>query len=92
MTTSNIDFSKNLIKNLNFCVFDLETTGGNQKTDNIIEIGLVKVTNLKIVDQKTFLIKPIIKIPEFIQKLTSISEEDVVDAPFIEEVTNITFD
>jgi DNA polymerase III subunit epsilon len=28
-----------LIQELSFCVFDLETTGGNHKTDKIIEIG-----------------------------------------------------
>lgn len=75
-----------LINDLSFCVFDLETTGGNHKSDKIIEIGLVKVQNLEIIDKKTYLIQPEIKIPEFIQKLTSISPDDVKDAPIIEDV------
>jgi|GEM_PF-384534 len=78
--------SKELLSSLKFCVFDLETTGGNQKSDNIIEIGLVKIQNLKITDRKTYLIRPDVKIPEFIQKLTTIREEDVKDAPTIEKV------
>jgi DNA polymerase-3 subunit alpha (Gram-positive type) len=83
MTTNS---SYQLIHDLSFCVFDLETTGGNHSTDKIIEIGLVKVEKLKIVDQKSFLIKPEMQIPDFIQKLTSIKEADVNDAPVIEDV------
>ncbi|ATH08799.1 DNA polymerase III subunit epsilon [Halobacteriovorax marinus] len=75
-----------LINNLEFCVFDLETTGGNHKSDKIIEIGLVKIKNFEVIDQKNYLIQPEIKIPEFIQKLTSIKEEDVKDSPVIEDV------
>lgn len=74
------------IKHMTFCAFDLETTGGNHKNDKIIEIGLVKIQNLEIVEEKDFLIQPEIKIPEFIQKLTNISEDDVANSPVIEEV------
>jgi DNA polymerase III subunit epsilon len=78
--------SKNLIENMSFCVFDLETTGGDHKNDKIIEIGLVKIENLKIVDEKDFLIQPEINIPEFIQKLTTITPADVEGSPIIEDV------
>lgn len=74
------------VKNLDFVVFDLETTGGNHQNDKIIEIGLVKISKLKLTEEKSFLIKPEIKIPDFIQKLTNIKEKDVVDAPTIDEV------
>lgn len=83
MTTNH---SYQLLHDLSFCVFDLETTGGNHHSDKIIEIGLVKIEQLKIVDQKSFLIKPEMQIPDFIQKLTSIKEADVNDAPVIEDV------
>lgn len=83
MTTDN---SYHLLNELSFCVFDLETTGGNHLNDKIIEIGLVKIEHLKIVDQKSFLIKPEMHIPDFIQKLTNIKEADVNDSPLIEEV------
>ena len=81
-----VSSSQDLIKDLSFCVFDLETTGGNHNNDKIIEIGLVKIEKLKIVDQKNYLIRPNIKIPEFIQKLTSISPKDVEKSPLIEDV------
>ena len=74
------------VKDMEFCVFDLETTGGSHKDDKIIEIGLVKVKSLKIIEEKDFLIRPEIRIPPFIQKLTSINQQDVEDAPVIEEV------
>lgn len=47
---------------------------------------MVRIKELKIVDQKSFLIKPEVHIPEFIQKLTSIKDADVTDAPLIEDV------
>lgn len=75
-----------LLKSLKFCVFDLETTGGNHKSDKIIEIGMVQVDNLEVTKTKHFLINPEIKIPDFIQKLTSISQDDVADAPLIDDV------
>ena len=78
--------SKELIQTLKFCVFDLETTGGNHQSDKIIEIGIVRIENMQVTDQKGLLIKPEIRIPDFIQKLTSISEDDVKNAPTIEEV------
>ena len=83
MTTDN---SCQLLNDLSFCVFDLETTGGSHLHDKIIEIGLVKIENLKITTHKSFLIQPEIHIPDFIQKLTSIRESDVNDAPLIEHV------
>lgn len=78
--------SKKLLNSIEFCVFDLETTGGNHKHDKIIEIGLIKIKNLKIVEKKHYLINPEIKIPDFIQKLTSIGQEDVVSCPKVGEV------
>lgn len=74
------------LQNMEFCVFDLETTGGNHQSDKIIEIGMVKVKNRKITGEKDFLIQPGIKIPEFIQRLTSISQKDVANSPLIEDV------
>ena len=78
--------SYDLMSKLSFCVFDLETTGGNHDYDKIIEIGLVKIINLEIVDQADYLVNPEINIPEFIQKLTAITNLDVEGCPIIEEV------
>lgn len=76
--------SASLLKSLTFCVIDLETTGGNQSYDKIIEIGLVKISNLEINGEMSSLIKPEIPIPDFIQKLTGIKEKDIVNSPTIE--------
>lgn len=81
-----------IINDLNFCVIDLETTGGNAQKDRIIEIGMVKIKNREVYSTKSFLVNPIIPIPEFIQKLTNIKQEDVVDAPVIEKVIDEVVD
>ena len=78
--------SQQLLDNLSFVAIDLETTGGNHQTDKIIEIGLVKIENREITQELHYLINPEIKIPQFIQKLTSISQDDIQDAPTIENV------
>ena len=78
--------SEKLVDSLCFCVIDLETTGGNAQKDRIIEIGMVKVKDRKVISEKSFLINPLIAIPEFIQKLTNIKQADVKDAPLIEDV------
>ncbi|MCR9205332.1 MAG: 3'-5' exonuclease [Halobacteriovoraceae bacterium] len=77
---------KKMLRDMTFVVFDLETTGGNQKNDKIIEIGLVKIENLEIVQEVSYLINPEIKIPDFIQKLTGIKQDDVQDSQLIEDV------
>lgn len=75
-----------LLKSLNFCVIDLETTGGNPETEKIIEIGMVKIESRKMTEERSFLINPQKDIPEFVQKLTGIKKEDVQHSPTIEEV------
>jgi DNA polymerase-3 subunit epsilon len=75
-----------LLSDLDFCVIDLETTGGNLKTDRIIEIGIAHVQNFKILSSKSYFVNPQKKIPDFIQKLTSITDEDVKDAPTIDKI------
>ena len=94
MTTKDLMASPSydLLHSLTFCVFDLETTGGNHQHDKIIEIGLVRIKELKIVAEKSFLIKPEIQIPDFIQKLTSIKEADVANAPLIEDIMDEILD
>lgn len=85
MSEETID-SRELLSELTFCVIDLETTGGNHDMDKIIEIGMVRVSNLEIVGEKNHLIDPEMNIPDFIQKLTSIKQRDVIGKPKIEEV------
>lgn len=78
--------SGELLSSLRFCVIDLETTGGNPDTEKIIEIGMVKIENRKISEERSFLINPEKDIPDFVQKLTGIRKNDVEHSPKIEEV------
>ena len=64
----------------NFVAFDLETTGLDRTTDEIIEIGAVRVENGEIKDVFSTLVKPTRPIPTFITTLTGITNEDVRDA------------
>ncbi|MCZ6703198.1 MAG: 3'-5' exonuclease, partial [Ignavibacteria bacterium] len=69
-----------------FSVIDVETTGLSAKTNHVIEIGIVKVRNYKIVDKYESLINPGTSIPVFITQFTGISNSDVADAPQFNEV------
>jgi DNA polymerase-3 subunit epsilon len=80
--------SAELLASLKFCVIDLETTGGNPETEKIIEIGMVKIENRRISEERSFLINPQKEIPEFVQKLTGIRKTDVEHSPKIEEVVD----
>ncbi len=66
--------------------FDLETTGLNPASDEIIEIGVARFRDGVVVDQYQSLVKPSIPIPSDITHLTGIHQEDVADAPVIKEL------
>ncbi|WP_128894402.1 ATP-dependent DNA helicase DinG [Longirhabdus pacifica] len=70
---------------MNYVVLDFETTG-NQHGDEIIEVGMVMVDGNEITGQYHALVKPTVPIPEMITQLTGIKDEDVEDAPPIDEV------
>jgi DNA polymerase III subunit alpha, Gram-positive type len=69
-----------------FVVLDIETTGLYAEKDRITEIGAVKVRDGKIVDEYSTFVNPEMPIPEFVQKLTGITNETVKDAPLIAQV------
>ena len=69
-----------------YVCLDLETTGLDPKTDKIIEIGAVKVRNGEIVDSFQSFVNPGRMLPAKIIELTGIHDEDLKDAPSIEEV------
>ncbi|HEU4964728.1 MAG TPA: ATP-dependent DNA helicase DinG [Bacilli bacterium] len=69
-----------------YVVFDLETTGLNPHRDRIIEIGAVKVEHGQVTDTFHKLTNPGVPLPNFIKDLTGLTDEDLADAPEIEEV------
>ncbi len=69
-----------------FCVFDLETTGGSPDESRITEIGAVKVRGGGIVGEFSTLINPGLPIPPAITYLTGITNVMVYPAPRIDAV------
>lgn len=65
---------------------DLETTGLHPKQDRIIEIGAVKVVEGRIEDTFSSFVNPGRKLEDRIVELTGITDNDLAEAPFIEEI------
>lgn len=73
------------LRDLTFCVVDLETTGGSPAGGSrITEIGAVKVRGGEVLGEFQTLVNPKQQIPPFIALLTGISDAMVSSAPRIE--------
>lgn len=77
-----------MIKDHNFTIVDVETTGGSPFFNRVIEVGLIRVENGSVVEEFKQLFNPKIEIPEFITKMTGISNDDVEDAPEFAELAS----
>jgi len=71
-----------------YCVFDFETTGISARSDKVIEIGIVKLRKGKIIKTFSSFINPGRHVPYNITALTGITNYDVQDAPYFEDVYN----
>jgi len=69
------------LKDVEFSVLDVETTGLSARNNRVIEIGIVKVKNLKVTEKFTTLINPGCDIPYFITQFTGIGNSDVDYSP-----------
>ncbi len=69
-----------------FVALDLETTGLDPQTDEIIDIGAVKFTTRRVQGEFETLVRPRQHISGFITRLTGISDAMVQSAPPIEAV------
>lgn len=77
---------EHFVKTDSYVSVDLETTGLDPKTDRIIEIGAVKVEKgIRTGIFETF-VNPGRKLTERVAELTGIRDEDLAEAPVIQEV------
>ena len=65
---------------------DIETNGGSGDRGRITEIALLRVEDGELVEEYQTLINPGSPIPYWITRLTGITNDDVADAPYFDEV------
>jgi len=66
---------------------DVETTGASPQNDRITEIGIVEIDVDGSTSEWSTLVNPQTRIPEFIEKLTGISNAMVESAPTFEQIS-----
>jgi DNA polymerase-3 subunit epsilon len=69
-----------------FVVVDLETASARPAPGSIIEIGAYRMRGRQILESFQSLVQPRMRIPRFVARLTSISDEMVAEARPIEEI------
>ncbi|MFL5800049.1 MAG: DEDD exonuclease domain-containing protein [Actinomycetota bacterium] len=74
------------LREVTFCVVDLETTGGSPRDSSITEVGAVRYLGGERVGTFHSLVNPGEPIPRFITHLTGIEDLDLLHAPPIEAV------
>ena len=68
------------------CFVDIETTGLDPSTEEIIEIGAVFVERGVVTGRRRWLVRPKRPIPPLITALTGLTDEEVAHAPALEAV------
>ena len=58
-----------------YVAFDLETTGLSPESDQMIEIGAVKIQDEKIIGKYNCIIRPEVPVSDFIIELTGITRQ-----------------
>lgn len=76
----------------NLAILDVETTGAAAPYDRIIEIGLLRIENNKLVRKFETLINPEVTISPFIENLTGIKNEELGSAPLFSDIKNDLID
>lgn len=76
------------LADVEFVVFDLETTGAKAPPCRITEIGAYRVRGGEVLDKFHTLVNPETPIPSFITGLTGINDEMVADAPLFGDIVH----
>jgi DNA polymerase III epsilon subunit family exonuclease len=82
------DFEILPLKQIDFVIVDVETTGAKTPHSRIIEIGAYRIKESQVVAKFETLVNPQITIPPFITRLTGISNEMVKHAPTFSEIVH----
>ncbi|MFC1750603.1 helicase C-terminal domain-containing protein [Pseudomonadota bacterium] len=69
-----------------YIALDIETTGFDAENDQVIEVAAIKFQGDKVIDTFDTLVNPNIHIPTIITHITSIKDEDLVDAPAFDDI------
>lgn len=72
----------------NLAILDVETTGATASYDRIIEIGLLRIENGKVVKKLDTLLNPEVPLSSFIEGLTGIAGRDLESAPLFSDIRN----
>lgn len=80
----NTNYTKQIISD--YCVLDTETTGLSSYYDEVIEIGILRIRDNKIVGRYSQLVQPKYEIDSFVTSLTGITNEMVANMPSILDV------
>lgn len=73
----NTNYTKQIISD--YCVLDTETTGLSSYYDEVIEIGILRIRDNKIVGRYSQLVQPKYEIDSFVTSLTGITNEMVAN-------------
>jgi len=76
------------IKEQTFVALDLETTGLDVQTEEIIEIGIVKFQGTNPIDYYSSFVRPHRPIPWVVQQMTGIDDDLVKSAPLFPELAS----
>ena len=69
-----------------FVIVDVETTGGSPQNSKITDLAMYKFDGEKIIDEFITLVNPEMQIPDFIVRLTGITDKMVENAPKFYEI------
>jgi DNA polymerase III epsilon subunit family exonuclease len=88
-----VNMSETRLSETTFAVIDLETSGGSPKSGaGITEIGVVKVRGGAVLGTFQSFVDPGHLLPPFITRLTGITDDMLLSAPFIDEVLPTLFE
>ena len=71
-----------------FAIVDIESTGSNKNFDRIFDIAIIKHDGNQVIEEFQSFVNPGKIIPPFIEDLTGISNEQVLDAPAFEDIAD----